>query len=76
MEQLVLFEPSHSDLEKKILQLEASQEKTRKSLYAKMGAMAKDYEFLYDNLEMIKDFVELARMMIEKEEDNAIRKIV
>jgi hypothetical protein len=65
MEQLQFLEPNNLEIELKIMQLEASMGKMQRSLYAKMGAMAKDYEFLVQNLEVVKDFVEVARTMME-----------
>lgn len=62
MEQLTFLEPSNTDLDLKILKIEQSQEKLRRSIFAKFGALQQDYQFLYENLELIKDLVELIKL--------------
>lgn len=75
MQQLEFFEPSNTDLDFKILRLEASQEKMRRSLFARFNAIQADCQFLYENLELIKDFIEAVRSLQEGHTEQTTRRI-
>lgn len=61
MIQMSFLEPTTTEIEIKIERLEASIDKIRKSTFARLDAMGKEYQFLYDNMELIKDLVELLK---------------
>ena len=58
MQQIEMFEPTTQDLIARLDSLEEKHNAMRKKMFAKFDACEKDYQLLYDNLELMKDFVE------------------
>lgn len=56
-----MFEPSNSDLIKRIFLLEESQERMRKKVFARICALGKDYEFLFENLELFSELLTIVK---------------
>lgn len=61
MEQLTFFGPSLLEIEAKLCEMEGAVEKLRRSMFARLGELKQDYEFIYENFEIIKDLVELIK---------------